>query len=120
MKLIVGLIVAMVLFFIALGAKAAPFETSAPQACTNLDHYVLHVGTSAISLVPTTNTGGQCYVHYDIGPLIAGLSTTAANALLATYTVTAANAIGMETSAVPFASLPGLPSAPGQFTVTTQ
>jgi hypothetical protein len=101
-------------------AYAAPFETSVPQVCTNLDHYNIHVGTTVTALAPTTNTSGQCYFHYDIGPLITGLSNSAANALLATYTVTAANVLNMESTSVPFVALPGVPSAPGALSVTAQ
>jgi hypothetical protein len=122
MKALIALFALLLFAFAGKSAHAAPFETSAPQACTVgtvvLDHYVLHVGTTSTVLTPTTNASGQCYVHYDIGPLISGLSTSAANTLLATYTVTAANALGQESSAVPFALLPGIPAAPGAFTVT--
>jgi hypothetical protein len=101
-------------------ALATPFETSSPSAttCTNLDHYNVHAGTVVTSVAPTLNASGQCYFHYDVGPLIVGLTTAAANSLLATYSVAAANALNMESAASPFAALPGVPSAPGALVLT--
>ena len=120
-----SLFFAFVLSLFAVAAQAAPFETSPAIACTStsgggytLDHYNVHVGTTVTAVAPTVNTAGLCYFHYDIGALISGLSVAAANTLLATYTVAAANPINQESTAVPFAALPGVPPTPGALTVT--